>query len=189
MLFFYLFLSFFFIGLVGFGGPDSLQAFLESEIVVRRHWLTPDQYADLLAMGRLLPGEQGVNAATLAGWLAAVGTFGSGSAAAASAVATGALALPSLLWTAVASRFRFHHGTAAVKESMLHLLRPLVPGLMLAAILLIAKPENFGSPVATPWQFWISVFLFFATLMGSLVYRFNALFLVLLSGVAGWILL
>lgn len=197
LIYFLLVFSFLQIGFFGFGGPDALQAFVESETVMLHQWLTPEQYADLLALCKMVPGDAALNAATLTGWLTTNGTYGFWPAVGASALASAALAVPALLWTGIVASFNAYTrhtggrrgGIYAIKVSVLNVLRPLTPGLMLAAILILARPENFGSPASTPWQFWISLFLFAATLVGSMVYRFNALFLVLLCGVAGRLLL
>ena len=44
-----LFLLFFAAGLLGFGGMESLLAFLENALVTQNHWLTAEEFADLVA--------------------------------------------------------------------------------------------------------------------------------------------
>ena len=41
-----LFLLFFAAGLLGFGGMESLLAFLENALVTQNHWLTAEEFAD-----------------------------------------------------------------------------------------------------------------------------------------------
>jgi chromate transporter len=48
--------SFIKVGATGFGGPFALLALLESEVVGRRRWLTPEQFAQSTAVGALTPG-------------------------------------------------------------------------------------------------------------------------------------
>ena len=74
-------------------------------------------------------------------------------------------------------------------EGVLTLMRPLVPGLMAAAVLLLCTSGTFGTPKETPWQFGITLFLFFATLIGSALFRINSLVMIALCGIAGWLLL
>ena len=50
------------------------------------------------------------------------------------------------------------------------------------------RGDNFGSPTQSPWDFWVSLFLFVCTLLGVAVFRFHAAFMVLLCGLAGWVL-
>ena len=51
-----------------------------------------------------------------------------------------------------------------------------------------ARADTFGTPSTTPWDFMVSIFLFLATLIGIGVYKFNALFMVVLCGLAGCVL-
>lgn len=67
-------------------------------------------------------------------------------------------------------------------------LRPLIPGLVAAAAILLMRADNFGSLTESPWDFWMSTFLFLSTLIGVGYYRFNSLFIVLLCGLAGLII-
>lgn len=68
-------------------------------------------------------------------------------------------------------------------------LRPLVPGLIAAAAILLMRQDIFSSFQQSPWDFCVSVFLFLATLIGVGLYRFNAAFMIILCGLAGCILL
>ncbi len=51
-----LFLAFLKLGASGYGGPFGLLSLLESEMVKRRGWLTPEQYTEAVAVGQLTPG-------------------------------------------------------------------------------------------------------------------------------------
>jgi len=44
------------IGTLGFGGPFALLALMEKEVVGRKGWLTPAQFAESTAIGTLTPG-------------------------------------------------------------------------------------------------------------------------------------
>jgi chromate transporter len=68
-------------------------------------------------------------------------------------------------------------------------LRPAVVGLLAAATLLLCNRENFSTPTENPWQFWVSVFLFCATYIGTKVYKINPIKMILMSAVAGLVLL
>ena len=48
--------------------------------------------------------------------------------------------------------------------------------------------ENFGSPTESPWQLGVSIFLFLAALIGMGIYKIHAGVMILLCGIAGWIL-
>lgn len=49
-------LTFLKIGALGFGGPFSLLAIMQTEVVERRKWLTADEFAQGVAIGTLTPG-------------------------------------------------------------------------------------------------------------------------------------
>jgi len=68
-------------------------------------------------------------------------------------------------------------------------LRPAVVGLLAAATLLLCTKENFSTPKESPWQFWISVFLFLATFVGTKFLKINPIKMILMAGFAGLLLL
>lgn len=49
-------LTFLKIGALGFGGPFSLLAIMEKELVERQRWLTPEDFSQSVAIGTLTPG-------------------------------------------------------------------------------------------------------------------------------------
>ena len=65
-----LFLVFLEIGAVLYGSGYVLYAFLQSQLVDQRHWLTERQLIDAIAMGQLTPGPL-FTTATFIGYLAA----------------------------------------------------------------------------------------------------------------------
>lgn len=188
MLYLFLFLSFFQAGLLSIGGSPVSVAWLEHEILTLHHWLTPSQMADLMVMCRFLPGGTGVNAATLTGAVSAFARYGFWGGVGASAVSMAGLCLPSLLWVELFTRLKTYFSSSTLFTCVMTLLRPLLPGLIFAASILLMRADCFGTPNGSPWSFYISIFLFLSTLVGHLVFRFNAFFLILLCGVAGMIL-
>ncbi len=189
LIFLFLFLSYFQVGALGIGGNVGAQALLEHEAITLHHWLTPAQLSDLMAFCRTLPGGTGINAATLSGYLATAGKFGFWGCAGASVVAVAGLAIPSALWTELICRCRQSGPIVRLTDSVMPLLRPLIPGLVIGAALLMMRSETMGSMATTPWHFWISCLLCLATLVGTGIYRVNGTFMVVLCGIAGWLLL
>lgn len=47
---------FFGLGVVGFGGPAAHIAMMEEEVVLKRRWLTPEEFLDLVGATNLIPG-------------------------------------------------------------------------------------------------------------------------------------
>jgi chromate transporter len=56
------------IGAFGFGGPYSLLAIMEKEVVERRKWLLPEDFAQSVAMGAITPGPIFFAAAVFVGY-------------------------------------------------------------------------------------------------------------------------
>ena len=183
-----LFISFLFVGFFGFGGPDAVVAMVEHWVVEECGWMTHMQFADLLLISRMVPGETAVNAATLSGYLAVMNDLGFGAAVGASATALLGLAMPSYVWAELAARVTIPKEYQPIMESVFDFLKVVVPGLIGGVAISLCTPENIGD-VTTPWQLGVSIFLFLFTVIGMSVYRFNAVFLILLSGVAGMLLL
>ncbi len=60
-------LSFMKIGILAFGGAYAAIPLVEKEIVEVQHWMTYDEFADLLALDELTPGPILINSATFVG--------------------------------------------------------------------------------------------------------------------------
>ncbi|MBI4279268.1 MAG: chromate transporter [Armatimonadetes bacterium] len=78
-----------FIGSVSVGGGRAMIALVEREMVQRRRWLTPEEFADTYALAHVLPGVYSVNMGAILGyrWYGALGGIAT----------VGALILPSFL--------------------------------------------------------------------------------------------
>lgn len=63
-----LFLVFFRVGLFAIGGAYSFLPLLEKEVVEKYHWLTRDEFLDVLGMVKIFPGAISVKYATYAGY-------------------------------------------------------------------------------------------------------------------------
>ncbi len=187
--FLFLFLSFLQVGFLGLGSNAGAQALLEHELLTNHHWLTPEQLGDLMVFCRTLPGGTPLNAAVLSGSLGTAGQVGFWGTVVASVLAVLGLVVPALTWTAIVTKLEGKQTYQKLADCVLTLLRPLVPGLIAAAAILMVKPEIFSTPGLNAWDFGVSVFLFAATLLGVSVFRFHAAFMVLLCGIAGWVLL
>ena len=72
MIFIELFYTFFLIGLFGFGGGYGMLSMIQGEVVNNHHWLTTQEFTDVIAISQMTPGPIGVNAATFAGYRAVV---------------------------------------------------------------------------------------------------------------------
>ncbi|MDN4072201.1 MULTISPECIES: chromate transporter [Fictibacillus] len=56
MIYWHIFLAFFIPGILGYGGGPASIPLIENEVVGRYHWLTVNQFTEVLALGNALPG-------------------------------------------------------------------------------------------------------------------------------------
>lgn len=190
MIFISLFITFFEIGLFGFGGGYGMLSLIQTETVVHHQWLTSAEFTNIVAISQMTPGPIGINSATycgytavhnagFSGWMAVLGSF----------TATFALVLPSLILMILISKLFMKYMNTAAVQNVFMALRPVVVGLLAAATLLLMNAENFSSLTDNPWQFWISIALFVATFVGTKYVKINPIKMICLAAFAGLLLL
>ncbi len=190
MIFIYLFITFFEIGLFGFGGGYGMLSLIQGEVVQHWHWLTTSEFTDIVAISQMTPGPIGINSATYCGYMAVKNAgYGMTVSTIGSIVATFALVLPSLILMILISKLFMKYMRTMAVQSVFEGLRPAVVGLLGAATLLLMTPDNFSTPSENPWQFWISVFLFIATFVGTKYMKINPIKMICFAGLAGLLLL
>ena len=143
MIYLQLFLSFFKIGLFGFGGGLAILSLIEMEVETNG-WMTQKEFVDIVAVSQVTPGPIGINCATYVGYTTA-GFWGS-------VLATSAIVLPSLIIMLSICKAYFWLSTRfkgnPYYEQTLRMLRFTVIGLIAAAALLLIKPTTFIDPVS-----------------------------------------
>ena len=190
MLYVKLFITFFEIGLFGFGGGYGMLSLIQHETVEHWHWMTSSEFTDIVAISQMTPGPIGINSATYAGYTACANAgYSMPMAVLGSATATFALVLPSLILMVLISKMFLKYMHTQTVQSIFTGLRPAVVGLLAAATLLLCTKDNFSSPSDDAWQFWISVVLFLTTFFGTLVLKINPIKMILMAGFAGLLLL
>src|ERR1051325_10036845 len=144
-----LFLSFFKIGLVGFGGGIAVLAMIRNVTVRKRHWLTDSEFVEAVALAQSLPGTSAGNSVTyigvrLRGWRGA-------------AAALGGFILPStIMMIVLAIGYKHLHDLSGTQE-FFHGLN----GAVVALILVTAW--RMGKNILTKrWQWLLAVFAFLA---------------------------
>lgn len=190
MIFLYLFITFFEIGLFGFGGGYGMLSLIQHETVEHWHWLSTSEFTDIVAISQMTPGPIGINSATYCGYTAIHNAgYGHTMAILGSATATFALVLPSLILMILISKMFMKYMHHRAVENVFQGLRPAVVGLLAAATLLLCNAENFSLPTINPWQFCISVALFAATAVGTSYLHINPIRMIVYAGISGWLLL
>lgn len=171
MLYLQLFLSFFKIGVFGFGGGYAMLSLIQTEVVTDHNWITSAQFADIIAISQVTPGPIAINSATYIGYTATGSVWGS-------ALATLGVCAPSLIIMLIASRFYMKMKNNPYVAQAMRALRPVVIGLILAAALLLLTPDNFID--------WKSYLIFGGVLVAA-VRKVNPILLIFLAGLAGWL--
>lgn len=190
MLFLYLFITFFQIGLFGFGGGYGMLSLIQREVVYHWHWMSTSEFTDIVAISQMTPGPVGINSATYCGYTAVHNAgYGMPMSVMGSLTATFALVLPSLILMIVISRMFIKYMKTQPVQSVFLGLRPAVVGLLAAATLMLMSADNFSTPSQNPWQFFVSCFLFLATFVGTYFLKINPIRMIAYSAVAGLVLL
>lgn len=147
MIFLKLFLTFLKIGIFTFGGGYAMISLIENEVVEKQHWLTPEQFTDILAVSQTTPGPIGINTATYVGYTATLDAgYGGFGAVLGAFLASFAVILLPLVLMLVVVRFLSAHRDNPMVTVVFKALRVTVLGLIAAAALSLLTEESFGVP-------------------------------------------
>lgn len=189
MIYLYLFITFFEIGLFGFGGGYGMLSLIQTETVVHHHWLSSAEFTNIVAISQMTPGPIGINSATYCGYTAVQNAgYGQMMSVLGSCVATFALVLPSLILMLLISMMLMRYMKTRAVQSVFVGLRPVVVGLLAAATLLLMNRENFSTP-DNPWHFYVSIAIFIATFIGTFWVKVNPMKMIAMAAFAGLLLL
>ena len=185
MLYLALFISFFKIGLFGFGGGLAILSLIQME-VESHGWMTQQEFVDIVAVSQVTPGPFGINCATYVGYTIG-GIWGS-------VLTTFAIVLPSLIimlsickayfW--LSRRFQGN----PYYEQTLRMLRFSVIGLIASAALMLVKPTTFIDPVSWVIFGLVACFTILPVFVKKKVTEIlsHPILLIILAGVAGYVI-
>lgn len=172
MIFWQLYVSFFKIGLFGFGGGYAMLSLIQNETVIKHNWLSDSAFTDIVAISQVTPGPISINIATYLGYTVTDSFLGS-------VIATIAVCTPSVLImltiAIIYEKLKDNHYIKQVMKS----LAPIVIGLILSAFFVLCTDNNFID--------YKSYVIFVVALILSL-YKMHPILLIALAGVAGLIL-
>lgn len=172
MIFLELFISFFKIGLFGFGGGYAMLSLIQYETVVGHEWITNSEFIDIVAISQVTPGPISINMATYLGYTVTGSVWGS-------VIATIGVCLPSLvIMLLIAILYNKVKDNIYIKGVMKSL-APIVVGLILSAFILLCDRENFVD---------YKSFIIFGVATVLSLKKLNPILLIILSGVAGLLL-
>lgn len=186
MIFLKLFLIFSKIGIFNFGGGYAMISLIQNEVVTKEHWMTSQEFTDMIAVSQMTPGPIGINAATYAGFTAVQNAGYSYEWCIVGSV----LASLSVVWLPftlmlMISHYLIKNKESYVVKSIFGGLRPAIVGLIVAAALVLMTEENFGNPKTDLYQFVVSVVLFAAAFVATRFFKTNILIVLAAGALAG----
>ena len=173
MIYWQLFISFFKIGFFGFGGGYAMLSLIQNEVVEVHEWVSAAEFTDIVAISQMTPGPIAINSATYIGYVATQSVWGS-------VVATVAVSLPSVIIMLIICRFFLKFRDNKYVGYVMSGLKPAVVGLIAAAAIMLVNTSTFID--------YKSIILFAAAFIASLRFKTNPILLIVLAGVAGYVL-
>lgn len=168
-----LFITYFKIGLFGFGGGYAMLSLIQDEVVKNHAWLTQQEFTDIVALSQVTPGPIGINSATYIGYTVTGSVWGA-------IVATVAVCLPSfIIVLSIAHAYQKFRSNKYVDAVFLGL-RPATVGLIAAAALLLMNKENFID--------YKSVIVFIVAFILTMYLKLHPIAMIILAAVTGLIL-
>lgn len=120
-----LWLTFFKIGTIAFGGGYAMLPIIMNDVVTQQHWLSSQEFLNIVSISQVTPGPIAINSATYVGYKVA-GIFGS-------LFATLGVVGFSVIATTILSTKLLKYREAPMLKSIFKTLNPLVLALILSA--------------------------------------------------------
>lgn len=181
-----LFWTFFKIGLFGFGGGYGMLSLIQNEVVEKQQWISNSEFTDIVAVSQMTPGPIGINSATYVGYKAIENAGMSRTQAiCGSLLASFSVMLPSFILMLLISAFFMRYKDHNSVQTVLKWLRPVVVGMLAAAVLLLLNEENLGGFRRDNLQLYVSVGLFVLAFLATYVWKIGPIKVILLAGLFG----
>ena len=175
MIYLSLFITFFKIGLFGFGGGYGMLSLIQHETVEAHHWLSTAEFTDIVAISQMTPGPIGINSATYIGYVVTGSVLGS-------LVTTITVVLPPFILTLIAAHYIERHRQSPFIKGAFMGLRPVVVGLIASAALLLMNSENFGYLAS---ERIITIAICVASFCFVYFTRLHPILVIILAGIVG----
>ena len=183
-----LFWTFFKIGLFGFGGGYGMLSLIQNEVVENHEWISNSEFTDIVAVSQMTPGPIGINSATYVGFKAMENAgMTRTEAVCGSLLASFSVMLPSFILMLLISAFFMHYKDHKSVQTVLKWLRPVVVGMLAAAVLLLLNEENLGVFSSDNLQLYISIGLFALAFVATYYWKIGPIKVILLAGLFGGI--
>ena len=168
-----LFITFFKIGLFGFGGGYAMLSLIQHDVVEVHQWISVSDFTDIVAISQTTPGPIAFNTATYIGYTATNSIWGS-------IISTIAVSLPSLIIMITISKFFFAFRENRYVDMAMNGLKVTVTGLIGAAALLLINKNNFIDYKS--WLIFIGAFLL------TFKFKMDPILMIVIAGIVGYIL-
>ncbi|CAM3542956.1 chromate transporter [Marinicrinis lubricantis] len=175
MIFLQLFVAFLLIGFFSFGGGYAMIPIIEEEVVERFHWMSANEFTEVIAVAGMAPGPVATNSAVFIGYHTA-GLPGA-------IIAAFAMTLPSLLLVISISMFLYRYIRYRSVKCAFYGLRPVITGFIIYAALSFAMRSGMIGSASLEQIGLIAIFA--GSLFLLMKYRLHPLAVIGLSGVAG----
>ena len=181
-----LFWTFFKIGLFGFGGGYGMLSLIQNEVVENHQWISNSEFTDIVAVSQMTPGPIGINSATYVGFKAIENAgMTPAEAVCGSLLASFSVMLPSFILMLLISAFFMHYKDHKSVQTVLKWLRPVVVGMLAAAVLLLLNEENLGTFSAANLQLYVSIGLFVLAFIATYFWKIGPIKVILMAGLFG----
>lgn len=181
-----LFWTFFKIGLFGFGGGYGMLSLIQNEVVEKQKWISNSEFTDIVAVSQMTPGPIGINSATYVGFKAIENAgMTRTEAVCGSLLASFSVMLPSFILMLLISAFFMHYKDHKYVQTVLKWLRPVVVGMLAAAVLLLLNEENLGTFSAANLQLYVSIGLFILAFIATYFWKIGPIKVILMAGLFG----
>ncbi len=175
-----LFFSFIQVGLFSVGGGYAAIPLIQNQIVDVHGLMTLQEFTDLITIAEMTPGPVSINSATFVGMRLA-GVRGA-------VVCTFGCVLPSFCICLALAYFYYKYRQLDAVQKILSAMRPAVVALIASAGFSILLPGIFGASALTERLRIVEAVLFAAGLYLLRKYHWNAIQVILGTGVAGTLL-
>lgn len=163
-----LYLTFFRIGILTFGGGLTMLPLLKYELVESKKWISEEKLLDCYAIGQCTPGIIAVNTATYVGYLKS-GVFGG-------ILATLGMVSPSVIIISLVALFMQNFMEVAIIQHALMGIRGAVCALMLNTVVSLAKKSLTS---------YVNVIICADALVLALFTKIPTIFIIILAGISG----
>ncbi|HBT48900.1 MAG: Chromate transporter [Caldanaerobacter subterraneus] len=168
MIYLSLFWAFFKVGAFSFGGGYAMIPLIKKEIIDIHHWLSMDQFLDIIAISQMTPGPIAINAATFVGYK--IGGFWG------SVAATIGVTAPSFLIIIILALLIIRYRHLPWLEAFFKGVRPAVIALIVQAAYSVGKSSFTGIK-----DMLVAAMVF----VGLYLLKINPLIIILMAAILG----